>query len=606
MIRLLIIFSFFLSSCFLFDTEEDVQLKYDKLPVNHTRAEYDLLLDDKATLFIRLKTDSVPLDSILVDSVLVDGVLVDSVFVNGEFVDSVFVDSILVNGVLVDTIMVDSMWVGGHYSDSADIDSFEVIALPAQNFSARLDNAKNLLSQCPSWQFDSSTVAKYLVEIDELKLIFSTAIIGTHIHLDNYNSFSKIALAENYCKNSTSVLNEVYNLFLDEYLYQEELGPIGDYSSIQSLMDIDSSHGRHSRYSKPSANLTGQQSQWLAPVSNGVIGIEYYNRIDSVLVGDSIVYTDTLVISVVYPVSPANDAGIRSGDRIIKAKNIEVVNTGGNFKLFQELTAGEAGTVLKLELLRGSETIIATVTKGNIHAPTVLVDSTNGLGVIQVRRFSSDNSTYANGTSGEFRDALLQTAHFPHTIVDLRSNGGGVVSQCTKMADELIASGVLYQTAFMQEGKKYFTSKKAQIPGYGENRPFYFLVNGGSASCTEIFLIAIKENRTDLIIGDTTYGKGIGQGVFLLQEGLAGTVKVTSSEYFGKSGAGYHLVGIAPDRLLQPGEDALAVAVNTFLGTASAHIATKRSLVNGVELKRFTESIQENPLPWMPLLIEDY
>ncbi|MGL1935826.1 MAG: S41 family peptidase [Fibrobacterales bacterium] len=546
-----------LSSCLLLETESNT--KYPGESVVYDLEDHTVFKSDTKKMFLRLKADSV----------LVDGVMSDSMYYRGSRVDSV------------------------------EVGYFKIVALPAPGGVERLDSAYSAISQCESWQYTNSKQARLLTVVDTLRGFYDTVAIGQVYDLYYRNAIDSISAAENFCKNREGILAETYNLLLNEYLYDQDLKPYNSYSNVEFMFDGLSD--RFTSYRKPTPNPTQQQTQWLAPVTPGKIGIKYVNT------GSVAKQTDTLVITEVYPMSPAEDAGLLKGDKILSVDSVAVFSTGDNLTLFNELTKGEAGKTILFEIKRSGTTFFTSATKDNIRVPTVWVDSVftgwsnviKAIGLIEIDRFST--KTYdpnAEGTKSEFKIALAKTAHFEHTIIDFRSNGGGVVSQCTEMADELVAGGILYRRNSMYEGKKYSSAVEGSLGGLGENRRFTFLVNGGSASCTEIFLIAIRENRGDTIIGDTTYGKGIGQGIHQINEGLGGSAKVTSSEYIGKLGTVYHLKGIVPDIVIEKDQDAMDVAIELLAG--SLKITQKRSMTPPRQHSE-TEYIPEEE----PYLIDD-
>ncbi|MGL1902034.1 MAG: S41 family peptidase [Fibrobacterales bacterium] len=541
-----------LSSCLLLETESNT--KYPTESVAYELDDHAVFQSDKKEMFLRLKTDSV----------------------------------------LIDGAMSDSMYYRGSYVDSVEVGNFKIVGLPEPGAMARLDSAHSAVSQCESWQYTNGQQARLLKVIDTLRGFYDTVAIGQVYDLYYHDAIDSISAAENFCKNREGILAETYNLLLNEYLYDQDLQPYTTYSNVESLFDGLSD--RFTSYRKPTPNPTQQQTQWLAPVTQGKLGLKYKN------IGSSVKQTDSLEITEVYPMSPAEDAGLQKGDRILSVDSVIVYGTGENSTLFNEVTKGEAGKTILFEIKRKGTVFFTSATKDNIRVPTVWVDSImtgwsniiKAIGVIEIDRFST--VTYdpnANGTKSEFKIALEKTAHFEHTIIDFRSNGGGVVSQCTDMADELVAGGILYRRNSMYEGKKYSSAVEATLGGLGENREFTFLVNGGSASCTEIFLIAIRENRGDIIIGDTTYGKGIGQGIHQINKGLGGSAKVTSSEYIGKLGTVYHLKGIVPDILIEKDQDAKEVAMELLAGSST--IAQKRSIVPSVQVSEPDDTPVEEP-----------
>ncbi|MGL1935825.1 MAG: S41 family peptidase [Fibrobacterales bacterium] len=501
-----------------------------------------------------------------------------------------------VDSVVVDGVKVDSMFYQGALVDSVPGGTLVVIARPSDDFQTILASTREQLNNCApniATRYNTERIEKI---IDTLDFFFQTAQVGDEAALYYINAIDTLGFVSQNCVNQDPILAEAYTILAKEYLYREDIKPFEEYTTIDELFAGLSD--RFTEYVPATPNLTQQQTQWLAPVTPGIIGITYQSD------GNAVDGTDTLIVSDVFPFSPAERAGMLKGDRIIRVNDSLVVATGNNINRFRAFSEGKEGTVLTFELLRGDSLLTLTVTKENIRVPTVWVDSINGLGMISVDRFSS--LTYdpnGQGTYSEFKDALIKTAHFPHTIIDFENNGGGVVSQCTNMADELVKGELLYKIKYMDEGILINEDVPATIGGLGEERSFSFLANKGSASCTEIFLIAVTENRPDKIYGTTTYGKGIGQGIFLLEGGLGGTVKVTSTEFLGPLGTSYHIKGIVPHVEVTLGVSALDKALeayaieNTPLQTQKRSMGTlSESIEKNWEYERFTEPVLVNDL----------
>ena len=225
-----------------------------------------------------------------------------------------------------------------------------------------------------------------------------------------------------------------------------------------------------------------------------------------------------------------------------------------------------------LVVKRGTELLSFTITKKSVRLPTVFTDSlfndsdsTHDIGVIEVKRFSS-RSNHSDGTRSEFREALDLTSHFDHVIIDLRGNGGGVVSQCTDMANDVVPSGVMYYEVDRENGKTDTTTVTASPGGKAEGRALSILQNWRSASCTEIMIASIIKNTDILTYGETTYGKGVGQSLPGTEND--GLLKVTSLALFDNTWASYDDVGIPP--LVEVNADsAMTIAANAIRGVTA-------------------------------------
>jgi len=287
---------------------------------------------------------------------------------------------------------------------------------------------------------------------------------------------------------------------------------------------------------------------------------------------------DTLEVWRVLPTSPADSAGFRPHDRILALNGLRL-DADTSLAAWWRLADDTVGSALELEVLRESTPFLDTLRLATVPLPTVYADSlAPDLSLIQVTEFrnvtiSSDpGHGDTTGTWAEFRTALRQTASDAVTLLDLRGNPGGNIRICLGMADELVASGVLLRmedrSASYQPEQSGVLIVQATPGGLGEARRFILLADAHSASCSEIFVAAIRANRSDALIGQTTYGKGIGQSQWRTPGG--GLLKVTSIRLSDAHGETWHHVGIAPDQAITGSAEQLAEALTLADGVVAA------------------------------------
>ena len=151
-------------------------------------------------------------------------------------------------------------------------------------------------------------------------------------------------------------------------------------------------------------------------------------------------------------------------------------------------------------------------------------------------------SSFEEKTAEDFKQHLrdLELKGVKGLVLDLRDNGGGLVEVSVEIADMLLGEGVVTYTEDREGNKNYYKSNTGAT-----NLPYVVLVNGGTASASEIITAAIQDNEGGKIIGTTTYGKGIIQSIEKLSNGDA--VKLTIMQYFSPKGNIIHKVGIKPD-----------------------------------------------------------
>ena len=245
------------------------------------------------------------------------------------------------------------------------------------------------------------------------------------------------------------------------------------------------------------------------------------------------------MITVVRPYldGPGYAAGIRTDDIIYKVNGEEV--SGQDLSLVVSRIKGEAGTTVDLQIYRPStnEYIDMTVERAELEIETIQHDMpADGIGRISMSSF--DTVTY-----DQFMDAfhLLKEDGMQALIIDLRDNGGGLLDSATDMLDELLPEGVLTYTEDRDGKREYYRSGASAILDI----PTVVLVNGYSASASEIFTGAMRDYGAATIVGEKTFGKGIVQVILTLGDGSA--MKITTSRYYLPSGVCIHEQGIEPD-----------------------------------------------------------
>lgn len=248
-----------------------------------------------------------------------------------------------------------------------------------------------------------------------------------------------------------------------------------------------------------------------------------------------------ITITEVYKDSPAEKAGMQALDTLYKVEGKEVTGVDLN-EVVQEVK-GEEGTQVKLSVLRGEDQqeIEMTATRAKVEAHTVdYVMLDDNVGYIQVSEF--DTVTY-----DQFANALseLENQGMEGLVVDLRNNPGGNLGTVCQMLDLLLPEGLIVYTEDKNGEKQEITSDAE----HEFHKPMAVLVNGNSASASEIFAGAIQDYGKGTIVGTTTYGKGVVQQIFDLKDGTK--VKLTIAEYFTPKGRNIDGKGITPDETVE-------------------------------------------------------
>lgn len=263
--------------------------------------------------------------------------------------------------------------------------------------------------------------------------------------------------------------------------------------------------------------------------------------------------TGVATIIRVFEGSPAEEAGILPGDVIYKVGGEEV--TGVDLTLLvNNYVKGEEGTDVVITVYREDEGEYKdiTVTRRPIDVQTVsgkMLDQQ--IGYISVIEF-------AEITASQFTAQIeeLEKQGMEKLIVDLRDNPGGELTTVVSMVDYIVEDGGTILTV----ADKYGTEEVYQAEdGHSLDIPMVVLVNGNSASASEVFTGAMQDYGAAVIVGTKTFGKGIVQTLFPLSDGSA--VKLTTNHYYTPNGHDIHGKGIEPDEVLELDEEAAAMPV---------------------------------------------
>ena len=235
--------------------------------------------------------------------------------------------------------------------------------------------------------------------------------------------------------------------------------------------------------------------------------------------------------------TPAQESGLRAGDLIYKVDGTEV--QGMELEQVTSLVKGEEGTAVHLTIIREGESdyLEIDVVRRQVESPTVNQEMLDDrIGYIQITEFDTV-------TLDQFTEALAvcRGKGMEGLILDLRGNPGGNLSTVCEIARQILPEGLIVYT----EDKN---GKRTEYSCDGEHEmteELVVLVDGNSASASEILAGAIKDYGIGTLVGTTTFGKGIVQRIISLTDGSA--VKLTVSHYYTPNGNNIHEVGIEPD-----------------------------------------------------------
>jgi carboxyl-terminal processing protease len=260
-------------------------------------------------------------------------------------------------------------------------------------------------------------------------------------------------------------------------------------------------------------------------------------------------------LTVVAPIedTPAYRAGIKAGDQIIKIND--------DFTKDMSLTEavkrmrGPKGSKIKLTLHRNGVPELFTVSLARDVIKIQSVKSKmlrGGYGYIRVTTFQENTGEGVEKAIDEIE--AKDHGKIKGLVFDLRDNPGGLLNQAVKVSDDFLDGGLIVYTQGREENQqqKYFSHKKKDFVDY----PMVVLVNGGSASASEIVAGALQDQRRAVILGTQTFGKGSVQTILPLDDHSA--LRLTTARYYTPSGRSIQAVGITPDVDVEPPKETLA------------------------------------------------
>jgi len=250
------------------------------------------------------------------------------------------------------------------------------------------------------------------------------------------------------------------------------------------------------------------------------------------------------VVKVISPIddTPAADAGIKSGDYIVRINDQQV--QGKTLTEAVELMRGPVGSEIKLTIRRRNEkkALEFKIKRAVIEVKSVeakIIGKKNKIGYLRLKSFNENSDEQLFEKINNFEKKNKLTGY----ILDLRNNPGGLLTQAISITDFFLDNGEILSTKGrkISETRRYFSKKGDGISG----KPLIVITNNGSASASEIVSGALKDHKRAIILGENTYGKGSVQSIIPLKNG--GGLRLTISKYYLPSGKSISEVGVLPD-----------------------------------------------------------
>lgn len=249
-------------------------------------------------------------------------------------------------------------------------------------------------------------------------------------------------------------------------------------------------------------------------------------------------------VKIIAPIadSPAQKAGLKAGDKIFEVEGHPVADK--NIIEVVNLIKGKEGTDVKLKVEQDLKIKNITLTRKKIKTQSVTIEKHDDVFVIVVRSFMQN-------TFDEFKRALEQyytdISKYNYLVIDLRNNPGGLLDVVVNMSNLFLEKGQKIVTIKVKNDKIIGEYKSNNLnPIKVEN--LFILINKGSASASEIFAAALKENNKATLVGETTFGKGSVQEVVPMSTLKDTAIKLTIARYYTPNGNSVDKIGVSPDK----------------------------------------------------------
>jgi carboxyl-terminal processing protease len=261
-----------------------------------------------------------------------------------------------------------------------------------------------------------------------------------------------------------------------------------------------------------------------------------------------------VVIVETLPDGPAQEAGIMAGDVLVAVDGQPITNL--DLDGIADLILGQAGTSVTLLVDRDGRELIFDIVRRKIFTPLITLKVEGDVGVINVLSFGENLDQEMLAVASD----IVNNEQVDKLVLDLRNNGGGVLESAVDLASYFLEPD---QVVAQEQTKEDLIEDKTVPKEVSLRRyPLVVLANNGTASASEIVAAALRDHRQVPLIGQTTYGKGLVQQVFRLQDG--GYLRLTVAEWLTPNGQQINQKGLEPDMPTSPRQDTLDVVLENY------------------------------------------
>ena len=259
------------------------------------------------------------------------------------------------------------------------------------------------------------------------------------------------------------------------------------------------------------------------------------------------VTTERGIVKVISPIddTPAAKAGIQANDLITHINGKPII--GISLRDAVKQMRGPVGSRITVRIRReGVDPFDVTITRAIITVKSVRYRAIGNVGYIRITAFTQQTTVGLRGALAEFKQTLGK--NWRAIVLDLRNNPGGLLSQAIDVSDTFLERGEIVSTrGRAAKISSRYNAKKGDMAG---GLPIVVLINGGSASASEIVAGALQDHRRAIVMGTKSFGKGSVQTVIPL--GSQGAMRLTTARYYTPSGRSIQAKGIVPDIIVEP------------------------------------------------------